>query len=158
AKDVNEARTSGGFASLLFKPLDNLSVTLTGLYQERDAKFSSSIQVQADPVTGAPIYVPEFGKHAIRLAATSDIGQQGLHTAPTAGAAGAVQVTSLTSWGRSQGTNFNDVTRIFGILTNFYGAPAGAGIRIEDAADTDKFVQELRIGGSAGRFDWRTGL
>lgn len=158
AKDVNEARTSGGFASLLFKPLDTLSFTLTGLYQERDAKFASGIQVEADPLTQAPTYVPTFGKHAVSLADTSDVGEQQFYSGRIEWDAGPVQVTSLTSWGRSEGTNFNDLTAIFGFLTNFYGAPAGAGVRIEDASDTDKFVQELRIGGSASRFDWRTGL
>lgn len=157
-KDVNEARTSGGFASLLFKPLDTLSITFTGLYQERDAEFNVALQAASAPVTVVPDYdALLYGKNTLSLADTADIGEQQFYSGRIEWDAGPVQVTSLTSWSKSEGVNFNDVSTIFAFIGNFYGAP-GVGIRIEDAAETEKFVQELRIGGSSDRFDWRTGL
>jgi outer membrane receptor protein involved in Fe transport len=156
--DVNSTRTRGGQASFLFKPTDTLSITLSGLRQDRDGDFGTGIQVQTD-ASGVPTYVPAFGSDtAIRLAPTSDEGTQQLYTGRIEWDLGGVQLLSLTSWGKSEGVNHNDVSNIFTFIPAFYGTGPGSTVTIDDAAETEKFAQELRIGGEAGRVDWRAGV
>ncbi|MFC4312357.1 TonB-dependent receptor [Steroidobacter flavus] len=157
AEDVNDARTRGGQASFLFKPSDNLSITLSGLRQERDGHFGTGIQVQTD-AAGVPTYVPTFGTDtSINLAATSDEGTQQLYSGRIEWEVGGVQLLSLTSWGKSEGVNRRDVSAVFGFIPAFYGTGAGSSVSIDDAAETEKFAQEFRVSGKTDRLDWRVG-
>lgn len=156
AEDVNDARTTGGQASFLFKPSEDFSITLSGLRQERDAHFGNGIQVRTD-ASGAPTYVPTFGSDtAISLAATSDTGTQQLYSARVEWDVG-VQLLSLTSWGKSEGVNNRDVSNVFFFIPLAYGSGTGSTVGIDDAAETEKFTQEFRVGGKTDRFDWRVG-
>ena len=157
-KDVNNAHIRGGHASLLFKPIDNLAITLSALQQKRDADFSPSTRVGAD-ATRVPNYEPLFGKDKVDLAATSDIGDQKLYSGRIVFDAGGVEFTSITAYGKSAGTNFQDVSSVFAFLgaPPFYNLP-GLSVSIDDVAHTNKFSQELRLSGTSGQIDWRTGL
>lgn len=158
-KDVNETHIYGGQAALLLKPTDALTITLSALRQKRDAEFEARVEVlPTTPIGSAPNYRPRYGENTINLAGTSDVGNQELYTGRIEWDLGAVQMTSITAWGESFGTSIQDLTNIFGFLRNFYGAPAGSLVNIDDTGGAEKFSQELRFGGTAGKVDWRTGV
>lgn len=157
ADDVNDARTRGGQATFLFKATDDLSITLTGLRQERDGHFGNGIQVRTNDA-GVPTYVPSFGTDtSISLARTSDEGTQQFYSGRIEWDLSGVQLLSLSSWSKSEGVNHRDVSNVFTFIPAFYGTGAGSTVTIDDAAETEKFAQELRIGGETDRFDWRVG-
>ncbi|MBS0612960.1 MAG: TonB-dependent receptor [Proteobacteria bacterium] len=162
-KDVNKTHTYGGQAALLIKPFEGLSFTLTAMQQKRDADFDARIQVLPDPTGGPngtppPNYVPAFGENTIKLTSTSDFGKQELYTARIEWKIGEVNITSITAYGKSTGTNLQDLTAIFGFLKAppFYGA--GSVVDIADTGGTRKKSEELRVSGKAGPVDWRGGL
>jgi len=161
ANDVNRTHVYGGNAALLLKPIDNLAITLSALEQKRHADFSNSIQVKED-ANGIPNYVPIYGDQKISLGATSDIGDQRLYSARVVLDVAGLQITSLTAFGKSTGTNFQDLSSVFanpvGLnLPAIYGLGAGS-VFIDDAAETKKVSQELRVSGKIDRLDWRGGL
>ena len=94
---------------------------------------------------GVPTYVPQYGQTAVSLSATSDIGTQQQYSGRIEYDFGPVQLTSLTAWNKSEGTNFQDLSAIFGFLAGFYEAPDGSTVTIDDAAVAKKFSQELRL-------------
>lgn len=157
AKDVNGTHIRGGHAALLLKPLDNISITLSALEQKRNADFRTSTQVTVD-ANGVPTFTPQFGRSKIDVADTSDFGDQKLYSARAVIDFGGVELTSITSYGKSRGTNLQDLSTVFFFLPFFYGQP-GASVFIDDAAHTNKFSQELRLSGKiADALDWRGGV
>ena len=158
-KDVNETHTYGGRAALLLKPVDGLSITLTAMRQKRDAAFSPSV-ISETTADLAPTYVPRYGKNNISLSTTTDVGDQQLYTGRVEWDVGGVNLTSITSYGKSSGTNVQDLSTIFFFIPLFYGLgpTSGAVVDINDIAHTKKFAEELRISGKAGPVDWRGGV
>jgi outer membrane receptor protein involved in Fe transport len=159
ADNVNTAHTYGGHAALLLKPIDGLSITLTALEQKRNAEFATGVLVNTD-TNGVPNYIPTYGENKISLANTSDVGNQQFYSGRIQYDFGDFQIMSLTSWNKSAGTNINDVTSVFGsFLLPAYGLGAGSTININDAAESKKFAEELRVSGKVGStLDWRMGL
>jgi iron complex outermembrane recepter protein len=155
AKNVNTADTYGGRGALLIKPTDNLSITLSALEQKRSARFYSGIQVDED-AAGYPNYVPKYGSNTnLSLGPTADIGNQQLYSARVELDLSGIHLTSLTAYGKSSGTNYQDVTSVFTFLPFFYGPGSTS---IVDLAETEKFSQELRLSGKIDQLDWRGGL
>jgi iron complex outermembrane recepter protein len=158
-KDVNKTHTYGGRAALLLKPVDGLSITLTALRQKRDADFSPSIisNIRADRV---PTFEPAYGENNISLSTTTDVGDQQLYTGRVEWDVGGINLTSITSYGKSDGTNVQDLSTIFFFIPLFYGLGpnSGAVVNINDVAHTKKFAEELRVSGKAGPIDWRGGV
>lgn len=164
ANDVNRTHTYGGNAALLLKPIDNLTITLSALEQKRHADFSSSTRVDFDPDGRPDFSKPTFGEDKINLGKTSDIGDQQLYAARIVLDIAGLQITSLTSYGKSDGTNFQDVSSVFANpaphrlnILPAYGLTAGS-VFIDDAAGTKKVTQELRVSGKVAQLDWRGGL
>jgi len=162
ANDVNRTHVYGGNAALLLKPFDGLSITLSALQQKRHADFSNSVQADFD-ANGRPDFSkPTYGENKINLGATSDVGNQQLYSARIVWDVAGLQITSLSSFQKSEGTNFQDVSSVFanpqGLnLPTFYGLDSGF-VFIDDAASTRKLTQELRVSGKVDSFDWRGGL
>jgi outer membrane receptor protein involved in Fe transport len=156
SKNVNTADTYGGHAALLVTPLEGLSISLSALEQKRSARFYSGIQVNTD-ATGYPIYSSYIngGPTNLSLGPTSDTGDQQLYSARVeADLPAGMHLTSITAWGKSSGTNFQDVSSVFGFLGSVYGAGYPS---LADASETEKFSQELRLSGKVGQLDWRGG-
>jgi outer membrane receptor protein involved in Fe transport len=158
ADNVNHAKTYGGHAALLFKPMDGLDITLSALDQRRSAEFYSGEQVNEN-AAGYPVFSsPIYGYTKISLGPTSDIGHQQLYTGRIeANLPLDMHLTSITAYGKSAGTNFQDVTSVFGgLFSFFYGVPGS--VSIADAQETEKFSEELRLAGKISQLDWRVGL
>lgn len=156
-KNVNTADTRGGHAVLLIKPYDGLSVTFSALEQKRDAAFFSGIQVNEN-ANGYPVYSePQFGGITnLSLGPTADTGNQQLYSGRVeADLPAGMHLTSITAWQKSAGTNYQDVTTVFTFLPFVYGPGSTS---IVDAAQTEKFSQELRLSGKIDNLDWRGGL
>ncbi|HVW69199.1 MAG TPA: TonB-dependent receptor [Steroidobacteraceae bacterium] len=158
AKNVNTANTYGYHAALLVKPFDGVSVTLSALQQKRNAQFYSGVQVQPN-AAGYPVFSePMYGNSVTNLALgpTADIGDQQLYSARIeADLPASMHLTSITAWGKSAGTNYQDVSSVFVFMPAFYGP---GRTEIADAAQTEKFSQELRLSGKIDQLDWRGGL
>ena len=156
-KNVNTADTRGGHAVLLIKPYDGLSVTFSAMEQKRDASFFSGIEVNEN-ANGYPVYSqPQFGGITnLSLGPTADTGDQQLYSAKVeADLPAGMHLTSITAWQKSEGTNYQDVSTVFTFLPFVYGPGSTS---IVDAAETEKFSQELRLSGKVDDFDWRGGL
>jgi len=160
SKNVNTADTYGGHAALLVTPMEGLSISLSALEQKRSARFNSGnvtgIQVNTD-AAGYPIYSSYIngGPTNLSLGPTADVGDQQLYSARVeADLPAGMHLTSITAWGKSSGTNFQDVTSIFGVLGKIYGAGYPS---LADSSVTEKFSQELRLSGKIGQLDWRGG-
>lgn len=160
ADDVNIARTYGGRAAFLWKPIDDLSITLSALRQKRDAEFGASVQSLPIDTGAVPNWQPRFGRNKIDTAPQSDVGDQELYIGRVEWDLGAVQLTSISSWNKSSGINVTDVSRVFTFIPIFYGygPNSTAAVTILDIASTEKRSQELRLGGKVGSVDWRAGL
>ena len=157
AKNVNTADTYGGNVALLIKPYDGLSITLSALEQKRSARFYSGIEINED-ANGYPVYSsPQFGGIThLSLGPTADTGDQQLYSARiVADLPAGMQLTSITAWQKSTGTNYQDVSTVFTFLPLVYGP---GGVNIIDADQTEKFSQELRLSGKLDQLDWRGGL
>jgi len=159
--DVNRVHTYGYHTALLIEPIDELAITLSALQQKRHGYFANSVQVhmEDDNVPGSlPTFVPKYGENTISTGRTSDLGTQQLYSARVVWDVGGIQFTSLTSWGKSEGTNFQDVSTVFTFLPPIYGIPGQGTVFIDDAADTRKITQEFRVSGKLDQLDWRAGL
>lgn len=155
--NVNSANTYGYHSALLVRPFDGLSVTFSALEQKRNARFYSGIQVNEN-ADGYPIYSAPLngGVTRLSLGRTADIGDQQLYSAKVeADLPAGMHLTSITAWGKSEGTNFQDVSSVFTFLPYAYGP---GSTEILDAAQTEKFSQELRLSGKLDQLDWRGGL
>jgi outer membrane receptor protein involved in Fe transport len=156
-KDINNVHIRGGHAALLLKPADGVSITLSALQQKRDADFRTSTLVNED-ANGVPTFEPIYGRNNVSLASTSDFGDQKLYTARAVFDFGGVELTSVTAYGKSRGTNLQDLSAVFTFMPFYYNSP-GAITFINDAQHTNKFSQELRLNGRvAEQADWRVGV
>ena len=92
----------------------------------------------------------------LSLGPTADTGDQQLYSAKVeADLPAGMHLTSITAWQKSEGTNYQDVSTVFTFLPFVYGPGSTS---IVDAAQTEKFSQELRLSGKIDDLDWRGGL
>ena len=157
-KNVNTANTYGGHAVLLVKPYDGLSFTFSALEQKRNARFGGSGTEVTEDANGYPVYsASQFGAITnLSLGPTADTGDQQLYSAKVeADLPAGMHLTSITAWQKSEGTNYQDVSTVFTFLPFVYGPGSTS---IVDAAQTEKFSQELRLSGKVDDLDWRGGL
>jgi outer membrane receptor protein involved in Fe transport len=159
AKDVNTAKTYGGRAALLVKPFDGLAITLSALRQKRDAKYGTGIQSLPTTTGAVPNYQPRFGRNVISTAAAGDTGDQEQYTGRIEWDLGPIQVTSITAYGKSEGINVTDVSRVFTFIppSYGYGTASTAAVTILDVAGSTKKTQELRLAGKIANVDLRGG-
>jgi outer membrane receptor protein involved in Fe transport len=160
-EDVNTTHIYGGNASLLFKLSDDFKITLSALKQKRDADYGITVQSLPTQPGLPPTYDPRYGEDKISLAPTSDVGNQELYTGRIEWDIGGLNLTSITAYGKSSGTNVQDLSAVFGgLFSIFYGYTPGDGhtVNIDDIADTNKFSEELRLSGKAGSLDWLLGV
>jgi len=146
-KDVNEVRVRGGRLSGLWKPTEDLSLKLSGLYQKTSGDGLS--EVVAAPTLG------QLQQNYIRGVGTYEQENQA-YSAIANASLGRVDLTSVTGYNVFRYLTSNDYSyllggqarRLFGVT----GAPTFAD------GGTDKFTQELRVSMPIGqRFEWLVG-
>lgn len=151
-KDINDSRSYGGRASLLFEPSETISLRLTALAQNIEADAPSV--VESDPDTLDRLYgdltqsqfVPQLSDIKYRVyngTGTVDLGFADL--------------TSSTSFSTQKQRLRGDLTNalspllgaIFGVPNEFFQA---------QRTENEKFTQETRLTSKSDRFDWLAGI
>jgi iron complex outermembrane receptor protein len=130
-KDVNESRSTGGRASLLFTPSEQFSVRLTAIAQ--DLKSGGGPTEDLVPTTSGTTFTPLFGNYQF---GRTDISPEDVRYRLYSGTAdwnlGGATLTSTTSWGTLREFNVSDVTAAFGTL-------------LVQHIKLDKFTEEVRL-------------
>ena len=148
---VNEAKYSGGRASLLVRPTERFTVRLSAVIQDISSRGTSDVDV--DPTTFVPLYgdltqsrtfsMPN--KVAYRIA-DLNVGYD----------FGMARLTSITSYATLRQDTNEDATALYGgLLSSVFGQPLGAGL-LQDLKQK-KFTQELRLASGPQKFEWLVG-
>ena len=152
-KNINDSKSYGGRASLLFEPTDKISVRLTALAQNIEADAPTVIA--SDPNTlqrkynklSQAQFVPQFSDVKYRVyngTGTFDLGFAGL--------------TSSTSYSTQKQDFRADLTFPLSTLIDLsFGYPQNEFIQVQ-ATDSEKFTQEVRLTGETGILDWLAGV
>jgi iron complex outermembrane recepter protein len=131
-KDVNSVDAYGGFASLMWRPSDALSIKLTALFQQKNADGVSRV----DPALG------DLRQTYVRGAGTARIKREA-YSATVNGKWGHVDVTSITGYNANRYQDSIDIAnavRVAAANTNF----GVAGAHYTEDYNAKKFSQELR--------------
>lgn len=151
--DINDSRSYGGRASLLFRPNDQFSLRLSAVLQ--NIEVDSPTVVESDPNTLQPLYgrlslsqfVPMFSDFEYRVynaAAELDLGFADLNSATSYSTQKQALRSDLT-------TNLSGlVNAIFGVPNEFF---------LGQRTNLEKFTQELRLSSNeASPFEWLVGV
>ena len=151
-KNINDTKSFGGRASLLFKPSDKVSVRLTALAQNIEA--DASTVVASDPDTLKRLYgelsqsqfVPEFSDVKYRVynaTGTVDLGFADL--------------TTSTSYSTQKQDFRSDLTFPLSTLVSTIIGEPNEFFQAQ-STDSKKFTQELRLSSETDRLDWLAGV
>ena len=152
-KNINDSKSFGGRASLLFKPSDAVSIRLTALAQNIEA--DAPTVVASDPDTLKRLYgelsqsqfVPEFSDVKYRVyngTGTFDLGFADL--------------TTSTSYATQKQDFRSDFTFALSTLVDLsFGYPENEFFQAQ-ATDSKKFTQEVRLTSETERLDWLAGV
>lgn len=150
AKNINDLKSYGGRASLLFRPSDAISLRLSAIAQ--DIKADAPTLVEADPVTLKPLhgltqsqFIPQFSNLKYRVYNGTGVFDLGF-----------ANLTSSTSYGTQKQSLRNDFTFALSGFLEFSGFPPNEFFQLQDTND-DKFTQELRLGSQTKLVDWLAG-
>jgi outer membrane receptor protein involved in Fe transport len=151
-EDVNRSKLYGGRADFLLKPMDKLTIRLTGFAQNiyRDGSSASDYSLQ----TGTPIdgvydqrrlLAEPFSEHFYLFSGTADYDF------------GFAKLTSITSYQRAETELGEDVSALYvPLLQAAAGINLGA-VGVHQLANTEKLTQEVRLAGSSHYLDWLVG-
>jgi outer membrane receptor protein involved in Fe transport len=150
-KNINDSKTYGGRASLLFKPSDAVSVRLTAIAQNIFA--DEPTLVEADPVTLRPLhgltesqFVPQFSDLRYRVYNGTGVFDLGF-----------ANLTSSTSYATQKQRERSDFTfALSGFLEAAVGLPPNEFFEPQDT-NLKKFTQEVRLSGQTPLLDWLVG-
>ena len=165
--NINDNKSYGGRASVLFEPTEELTIRLTAYLQDLKTHASSSVEVDPDTLNpingefGQTSFVPEFNDVTYRIYnATIDYDF------------GFASLVSATSYGKLKSDFRTDATLAFaGAFNSVFGPlnPGGpfAGFKItndtlgvaqDQVTGLKKFTQELRLQSpSDDKFEWMVG-
>lgn len=150
-KNINDSKSFGGRASLLFQPSDKASVRITAIAQNIEADAGSIIE--ADPVTLKPLhglsqsqFVPQFSNLHYRVYNGTGNFDLGFAT-----------LTSSTSYATQKQDERIDFTFALSPLLQLgFGLPPNEFFEAQDT-NLKKFTQEVRLSGQTRLLDWLVG-
>ncbi|HEY0686594.1 MAG TPA: TonB-dependent receptor [Steroidobacter sp.] len=151
AKDINDAESSGGRVSALYRPSDAFSLRLTAIMQ--NIRTDASSTVESDPDTLETLYsrftqsqfVPEYRDVDYRIYnALLDVDL------------GFATLTSSSSFNKLDSPFREDLTTLYSSLIEGFVGPNE--FQQLQTTKYDKFTQELRLASPTGdTFDWLAG-
>jgi outer membrane receptor protein involved in Fe transport len=152
-KNINDSRSYGGRASLLFEPSDNFNLRLTAYLQNIRADADSA--VESDPDTLDTLYGRQSQS---QFSPESTNVNYRLYNASFNADLGFATLTSSTSYATQRQTFRDDATfNLSGIVRALLGAPANDFV-LDQKVNNRKWTQELRLAGTAGSaFEWLIG-
>lgn len=164
-KDIDDADSYGGRASLLFKPSVAFSVRLFALAQKIAADSPSNFA--ADPATFRPVNPItglSTGREQLRfekLPETHDIDYR-LYSGTIDYDFGFADLTSITSYSTQKQNQISDISTnaARGLANALYAptAPNTVGLAFQNNASLKKFTQEVRlVSPNSDRFEWLIG-
>ena len=151
AENIDDAKSYGGRASLLWMPSEGFDLRLSAVAQNIYADAPSL--VESDPATLGTLYgrftqsqfVPGFSNLQYRLYnanANIDLGF--------------AQLSSSSSYATQEQSLRTDYTNsLAGLIEAFFGSPNE--FFQDQSTDSEKYTQELRLAGTAGPVDWLLG-
>jgi iron complex outermembrane recepter protein len=167
-RNVNDADSYGGRATLLFKPTDALSIRLFGLYQNLDVDSDSTFD--ADPVTLRPVDAAtrrrQSAQTRFELYPDANPSKYRLVSGTLGWDAGFASLTSVTSYSESRNNIINDISTnaarpLTGLVPEYVAAAGGAanlGLGFENNVQVKKFTQEVRLASPDDQvFEWLVG-
>jgi outer membrane receptor protein involved in Fe transport len=151
-KDVDSGRIYGTRLDLLIKPVDDLSIRITGFGQNihRNGSLYSSYTLSGVPVDGSldqthPL--PELYNSGFRLI-SGNISYD----------FGGATLTSISSYQTLRVNQLNDASQLYGPLLGLLGVPGVAAVGFGNITSTKKFTEEARLASSTGRkLEWLLG-
>jgi len=162
-KDENDVRQTGGRVAILWQPSDALSIRLSALVQDIDAKGSATVAVP--PGTRTPIFGDLTHSHVLDQPFKSKLRY---YTATLNWDLGWADFVSASSYSTTKIRRTSDSTAynagLFPVVsaalpeyTNGAVIPAGLD-RYELSTDVKKFTQEVRLSSPSGnRLEWLIG-
>jgi outer membrane receptor protein involved in Fe transport len=161
-QNANWGEVYGGRASVLVDPVDKLSVRLSALLQ--NVRNGSNSFVDADPVTGKPLYggltqsqyYPSFSNVDYRVyngTVNWDLGLASLVSSTSYATLGQNEAQDATKVQAAPGLTFGD------LATAFFGAPGQTlGVVEPQTNHQEKWTQEVRLASpSSQRLEWMVG-
>jgi len=155
ARDQNHVKQQSGRLSLLWRPVDGLSVSLGALYQRIDTDGVGEVALTPTNPTPAPVagnlkdnnyFAQPFYKRISYEFATVnwDLGW--------------ANFVSATSYADTLTAQTQDVTRTYGEIYPLFGQPAGLSA-FDIQLGLHKFTQELRLASPSGnKVEWLGGV
>jgi iron complex outermembrane receptor protein len=151
-EDVNRSKLYGGRADFLLKPIDKLSIRLTGFAQNiyRDGSSASDYNLQTGtPIDGAydqrRLLAEPFTEHFYLFSGTLDYDF------------GFAKLTSISSYQKADTELGEDVSALYvPLLQAAVGITLGA-VGVHQLANTEKLTQEVRLAGGSHYLDWLAG-
>ena len=153
AKNINDSKSYGGRASLLFKPSDAFDIRLTGLFQNIRADAPSL--VESDPNTLKTLYGrPTESQFAEAFTNVDYRLYNGLINVNL----GFATLTSSTSYSTQRQRLRDDATfNLSGVVQVLLKAPPNDFV-LDQRTNNRRFTQELRLTSSPNRvFEWLIG-
>jgi outer membrane receptor protein involved in Fe transport len=159
--DVNDSTQKGGRVSVLFKPVDNLTIKLSGLWQKTDSAGSSGIAIRTN---GTPL-APGAGYFSTNVPSPERFSSDyQLYSGSIDYDFGFASITSSTSYSKAKIVDISDQSAGLGIyfplISQLLGLPiipAGNASFRSDLGQK-KFTEELRLtSSSTGPFEWLIG-
>jgi outer membrane receptor protein involved in Fe transport len=150
--NVNDGHKSGGRASLLAAPTDDLTIRLTATSQQ--SSYSGTNVVDVNPVTLRPLYGDLTQERS--LGEPSNFKYEN-YNATIDWNVGPLRVLSSTSYGVLTTDTDSDVTPLYGGLAGeiFGGAP---GALLDDNVGLKKVTQEVRLtSATSDLLEWQVG-
>jgi outer membrane receptor protein involved in Fe transport len=152
AKDQNSYSQQAARAALLWKPSDDLSLTLSALQERINADTTSVIAL--DSTSLQPIFGNNKNNNFVPEPFVSTLDYL---TASLNWNLGWADFNSATSYSHTTSTSVIDATLLYGVLFPLFGAPAGISTFTE-TLDLYKTTQEFRLTSkSSDKFEWLVG-
>jgi outer membrane receptor protein involved in Fe transport len=150
--NVNRSKVYGGRGELLLKPVDDLTIRLTGFAQnvqrsgDGTADYNLAISTPVDGSLNQDRVLPEsFSEHFRLGSGTVDYD------------AGFAKLTSISSYQFVETHAFSDLSKLYvPYLALLAGIDADA-VGLQKDNRTRKFTEEVRLAGTVGPLDWLVG-
>lgn len=152
AKSQNPYSEQVGRLALLWKPNDDISLSLSGIQQKVEA--DNNTYVALEPVSLQPIYGKLKNNNILAEPSTQDLDY---FSATLNVNLGWADLVSATSYSNTRFDSVTDASLLYGVLFPVFGAPAG-----KSAFDLDvqlrKTTEEIRLASKPGdTFEWLVG-
>lgn len=163
-KDTNKAEYWGGRAALAIRPMEGVRIDLTAMKQigsrVGDTDFTTYSITDFRPVfptnnPASPNYRTLLGDLTTAKVLANTRTSFTMYTGRIGIDLGGAELTSITAWSRSRLNTVEDGTNRFGFLLGLY--PGYKQVVFNNGSLTNKFSQELRVGGSGPVIDWLVG-